>query len=254
MEIVAKQGSVSNANAYDQNQPASQSKNNLEEIAKFNDIVMFSEQSLMQNQVDDLYQQLDAVYLSRISNADKKSLESAYAQLDQIFKTSQPSELQDKQAEKLFAQIDQIFTTAQAALTGTDKQRIEVLNDKIDGLFEDIETDSLEDVPDELLIELDPLELELDNILSSTLTGEQKKELSTLHSQIGRLFDQNERSEQDNKVIEAAFDKIDGILNRSYDALTDADKQRVQLLESNIDDVFDAMEQHSEQVSGYYSV
>lgn len=269
MEIVAKQNSVSNANAYDQNQPAVSAKNNLDDVAKFNDIVIFSQQTLMQSQVDDLYQQLDSVYLSRLSKADKKSLETAYAQLDQIFQTTQPSELQDQQAEKLFAQIDQVFTTAEAALTAADKHQIETLNDKLDGLFADfkvessevdslevdsLEVDSLEDVPVELLIELDPLELELDKILSSNLSSEQKKELNTLHGQIGRLFDQNERAEQGNKAIEAAFDKIDGILNRSFEALPDADKQRVKLLESNIEDVFDAMAQHREEISGYYPV
>ena len=264
MEIVAKQNSVSNANAYDQNQADVPGKNSLDDIAKFNDIVMFSPQTLMQNQVDDLYQQLDAVYLSRISKADKKSLETAYAQLDQIFQTTQPSELQDKQAEKLFAQIDQVFTTAEAALTAADKHQIETLNDKLDGLFADfkvessevdsLEVNSLEDVPDELLIELDPLELELDKILSSNLSSEQKKELNTLHGQIGRLFDHHEREEQGNKAIEAAFDKIDEILNRSFEALPYADKQRVKLLESNIDDVFDAMAKHREEMSGFYPV
>jgi hypothetical protein len=257
MEIATNQTSI---NSYSQETTVIQATSSTGEanrntgVEDFNDIVMFSEQSLMQGKADELMDKLDAIYLSHVSAKDKKSLEKAYTELDDIFKSEQTTPAQDKLANKLFEKIDAIFTQAESTLTDEDKKRIDVLNQKIDILFEADDGDLFDDVSEQTLAALDPLEKELDDILSSTLTAEQKKELSTLHKQVGQLFDQSGLSDKEDKAIDAAFGKIDDILNKSFEALSDSDKQRVGSLEEQIDEVFNTIEQQSSPLAGYYSV
>ena len=220
----------------------------------FTDIAMFSRQSLMQSKADELLDKLDSVYLSHVSAKDKKSLEKAYAQLDEIFQSEQTTPTQDRQADKLFEKIGDIFIQAESTLTDNDKQRIDTLNQKIDQLFYGADAEQFDDISDQTLATLEPLEQALDDVLYSTLTAQQKKELNGLHQQIGQLFNLNEHTVKDDKTITAAFDKIDAILNKSFEALSDTDKQRVQILEGQIDNVFNTINQQKISSMGYYSV
>lgn len=113
-------------------------------IGQFNDIVMFCEQSLLQNQLDDLSNQVDLIYSSHLSASDKKTLEQSYAQLDALFQNGQPEQAQDKQAAQLFAKIDVLFDESDGdtideapdELCTSDKNRVQSLESQIDSIFD----------------------------------------------------------------------------------------------------------------------
>lgn len=257
MDIVAKQN---NLNAYTQHQPmqslAATDNSSTSSLTqrKPGDIVLISEQSKIQNNIDGLYEQVDKIYMSHISASDKKSLENAYAELDKLFQSGQSTAADDKRAEQLFNQVDKIFNLAEAKLNPQEKQKIDALNSQIDSLFDDYEGDIFDELPDDLLRTIEPLEDELDKILSSRLSAEQKDKLEGLHNEIAKLFDKSDLTDKDEKAIEKAFDKIDGIMNKSFDNLTAEQKQRVEALEGQIDGLFGAIEQQSDVLEGYYSV
>lgn len=257
MDIVSKQNfngyAQANLNVQQNTGPGKTADSQIQQI-DLSDTVQFSDQSMIHNQIDDLYSQVDGIYMSHVSAADKKTLEKAYAELDKLYQSGQTTEAQDKRAEELFGQIDKIFSSAEAKLSPEDKKKVDALNEKIDVLFEQYDEDYFEELPDELLAELEPLEQELDQILTSKLSKEQKDKLDGLHAQIGKLFERTEHSEADEKAIEKAFDKIDNIMNKSFQALSDEDKQRVNQLESQIDGLFEVVSGQGGQPSGYYPV
>lgn len=258
MDIVSKQ---SDLNAYLQSgtqlniNPATvKGEDLLQQPLAATDAVRLSEESFMYQKLDDLYDQVDSIYLSHVSAADKKMLEKAYAELDALYQSDKSSDVQNQRADALFVQIDNIFNAASAHLSEDERQRIDQLNEKIDVLFEQYEDETFAELPDDVYAALEPLEKELDGILNSKLSAQQKDKLNELHQKIGRLFDQSAHSEDDEQAIEAAFDKIDGIMNKSFAALSKEDKGRVEALENQIERLYDSLSGATEQLGGYYPV
>lgn len=216
--------------------------------------LMRRERANLHSKADDMFAQLDAIYLSHVDESDKQVLKQAYQQLECLQYHGVTSAEQDHQANLLFVQIDQIYCKAEASLTQQQKSMIDALDGKIDCLMDDFDLDMLDQLSDDSFLQLDPLEHELESLLTTNLCTEQQNDLAVLQQYVVAWFEDLDHSGHDDKKLREAFDNIDKLLNKSYDALADDVKKRVQTLARNIDDVYRLIDQQSAVLSGYYTV
>lgn len=214
-------------------------------------LLMRSERANVQSKADDMFAQLDAIYLSHVDESDKQVLKQAYQQLERIEYHGVTSAAQDHQANLLFGQIDQIYCKAEASLTAQQESTINTLDSRIDVLMDNFELDMLDQLSDERFLQLDPLEHELERLLTANLCVEQQNDLATQQQWITTWFEDLDHCANDDKKLLEVFDNIDKLLNKSYDALADDVKKRVQTLARQIDDAYRLIDQQSVVLSGY---
>jgi len=192
--------------------------------------------------IDSLFNQADFIYQSHITSTQQKALNESYSKLDELFSKNSPSALEQKSAAALFDKIDQIFEQAENQLTSTEKEELSTIDSKLDELLgtEDIELEG------GFSEEIDALFQQSDNLLTSKLSTYQKKQLADLNQQLNLLFESNDIQSD---VIDSLFDKIDSILNKGYDKLSDEDKNKFDEINVEIDDLFLQQEKHEVEIS-----
>ena len=230
--------------------PASSAKVDDKNASPTGGNVNISEQSKMHVKLDNMLDEVDSIYMSKLSGSDKKALEKAYEALDKLYQSGEPNGAGAKQADKLFDKVDEILNKAEKAMTPEQKKKVDELNGKIDSLLEKYDFED-EEYAEELMAKLEPLDKELDGLIASTLSAAEKKQLAGLNKELDKLFDKSKLSDEDKKAMEASFAKIDKILDKSYNALSDDQKKRVGELEDKIDTVIDALDAHESKTTGY---
>ena len=204
------------------------------------DEVSISSQGNTYQKIDSLFNQADAIYQSHIPPKQLKLLNESYAQLDELFSKSSPSELEQKNADVLFDKIDQVFEQAEKQLTPAEKEQLVAINAKLDEL---LGTEDLQ-LEDEFSEKIDKLFQQSDDLLNSKLTTEQKKTLDGLNQQLNSLF---EKSDVDDEAAESIFDKIDKILNQGYEKLSNNEKDKLDNYDIEINELITQLEQGSDE-------
>ncbi|NQZ22921.1 MAG: hypothetical protein HRT53_12800 [Colwellia sp.] len=204
------------------------------------DEVSISSQGNTYQKIDSLFNQADAIYQSHIPPKQLKLLNESYAQLDELFSKSSPSELEQKNTDVLFDKIDQVFEQAEKQLTPAEKEQLVAINAKLDELLgtEDLQQE------DEFSEKIDKLFQQSDDLLNSKLTTEQKKTLDGLNQQLNSLF---EKSDVDDEAAESIFDKIDKILNQGYEKLSNDEKDKLDNYDIEINELITQLEQGSDE-------
>lgn len=83
--------------------------------------------------------------------------------------------------------------------------------------------------------ELDQTSMEIDQILSSHLSTEQKKELSSIYQKLDKAFDSDDGSAHSERKIENLFEQAHKILETSVDKLSATETQKVDTLINKMD-------------------
>ncbi len=200
------------------------------------DEVSISSQGSTYQKIDSLFNQADAIYQSHIPPKQLELLNESYAQLDELFSKSSPSDLEQKNADVLFDKIDHIFEQAEKQLTLPEKEQLVAINTKLDEL---LGTEELQ-LEDDFNEKIDTLFQQSDDLLNSKLTTEQKKTLDDLNKQLNSLFEKNNLNDE---AAEGIFDKIDNILNQGYEKLSNDEKNKLNNYDTNIDELFSQLDQ-----------
>ncbi|SFD00059.1 hypothetical protein [Pseudoalteromonas denitrificans] len=218
--------------------------NNVKSIA---DKPNISEAGKVTQQIDSLFDKVDNIYMTHLSSEQKKELDTSYKKLDELFEKQELSPAQDKTINALFDKIDEIFTSAEKSLTPKEQETLANLDLKINDLLE-VENKGFETQINE---ELDGLFSQREGLLTSKLSSQQKNELKGLNESLNALFDNldsDENTQQANKL----FEKIDNILQSSYNTLSEDDKNKVDQLDQNINNLFEELDQNFEDSLTYY--
>jgi len=118
-----------------------------------------------------------------------------------------------------------------------EEEQLETINTKLDELLgaEDIQ---LGDIMNE---DIDKLFQQSENLLTSKLTTQQKKSLDELNQQLSSLYEKNKI---DDEGVENIFSKIDSIIGQGYEKLTNNEKDKLDNLDSQIDELFTELDQN----------
>jgi 5'-3' exonuclease len=155
--------------------------------------------------------------------------------LSDIFSNEQT--VNDKSVEKIFNKIDNIFTEAESSLTTKEQENLASIEIKIDELLEKENS-----FFDKNLNELDNLFTQRDEVLTSTLNSKQKDQLKQLNESLNNIykaFDNSPVHQESDKQVELLFNKIDSILNASFEQLSEKDKEKVNQYDNDIDTLLD---------------
>lgn len=224
------------------NQTNNQDIKPVNQVTHANDTLNISDLGKVTQEIDSLFDKVDNIYMTHLSADQKKELETSYQQLDTLFESEQPTEAQDKKINALFDKIDSIFTSAEKSLTPDEQDTLSKLESKIDNLLE-IENEGFESQINE---ELDFAFKQRDDLLTSKLSSQQKNELTSLNESLNALFD-NLTNDGNNDKANKLFEKIDNILQSSYNKLSDSDKNKVDALDNNINNLYQDLEQTIEE-------
>lgn len=200
------------------------------------DEVSISSLGSINQKIDSLFTQADAIYQSHITPNQQKALNESYTKLDELFSNSSPSDHQQKNADILFSKIEQIFTQAEKQLTSSEKEQLAVIDSQLDELLgkEDMQLEYIFNEDVEKLFQ------QSEDLLTSKLSAEQKKSLDDLNNQLNSLF---EKSNVEDETVDKLFDKIDNILNISFDKLSSNEKYKFDNYNQEIDELFKLREQ-----------
>jgi hypothetical protein len=215
--------------------------NSLHETNSAIDEISISPQGKSHQKTDALFSQADAIYQAHITPKQQKLLNESYVQLDELFRQSAPSELEQKNANALFDKIDQVFEQAEKQLTPLEQEQLAAINIKLDDL---LGTEELQ-LEDDFSEKVDKLFQQSEDLLSSKLTTEQKKTLDGLNQQLNSLFEQNN---VDDEAAEGLFDKIDNILNQGYEKLSNDEKNKLDNYYVEIDELFTQFDQEYTEI------
>jgi len=194
--------------------------------------------------IDSLFDQADAIYQPHITPNQQKVLNESYEQLDQLYSKSSPSDVEQKTADALFDKIDKIFEQAEKKLTPLEEEQLKGINSKLDELLGE-EGFQLEDMMNE---DIDKLFQQSEDLLTSKLTTKQKKSLEDLNQQLSSLFEKNK---VDDKNVDKLFEKIDSIITQGYENLSSNEKDQLDILDTELDELFDQLD--DEEVDRYPS-
>jgi tRNA C32,U32 (ribose-2'-O)-methylase TrmJ len=205
------------------------------------DEISISSQGMNNQKIDSLFDKADAIYQSHITPAQQKSLNESYAQLDELYSKSSPSDQEQKNADAIFDKIDKIFEQAEKKLTPLEKEQLETINTKLDELLgaEDIQ---LENGFSE---EIEQLFQKSNDLLTSKISTQQKKSVDELNQQLNSLFEKNNINDDVNNL----FDKINNILTQGYDKLSNDEKNKLEDYDVEIDELFDQIDEEYNEVS-----
>lgn len=89
--------------------------------------------------------------------------------------------------------------------------------------------------PGRLTQELDQTSMEIDQILSSHLSTEQKKELNNIYQKLDKAFESDDGSANAEHKIENLFEQAHKILETSVDKLSTSEKKQVDTLINKMD-------------------
>jgi len=226
--------------------PPEQSPKTNNPVSLSTDTLNISDLGKVTQEIDSLFDKVDNIYMTHLSADQKKELEASYQQLDSLFESEQPNDAQEKQINAIFEKIDNIFTAAEKSLTPDEQEALSKLENKIDNLLE-IENEGFENQINE---ELDTAFKQRDELLTSKLTAQQKSELTSLNESLNTLFDnlsEDDNTEKANKL----FEKIDNILQSSYNKLSEEDKSTVNEIDNNINNLFQELEDNLDEAIIY---
>ncbi|MBU2968548.1 hypothetical protein KO527_04135 [Pseudoalteromonas sp. C2R02] len=224
------------------NQTNNQDIKPVNQVTHTNDTLKISDLGKVTQEIDSLFDKVDNIYMTHLSAEQKQELETSYQQLDTLFESKQPNEAQDKKINALFEKIDSIFTSAEKSLSPNEQDTLSKLESKIDNLLE-IENEGFGSQINE---DLDSAFKQRDELLTSKLSSQQKNDLKSLNESLNALFD-NLTNDENNDKANKLFEKIDNILQSSYNKLSESDKNKVDELDSNINNLFQDLEQTIEE-------
>lgn len=224
------------------NQTNNQDIKPVNQVTHTNDTLTISDLGKVTQEIDSLFDKVDNIYMTHLSAEQKQELETSYQQLDTLFESKQPNEAQDKKINALFEKIDSIFTSAEKSLSPNEQDTLSKLESKIDNLLE-IENEGFGSQINE---DLDSAFKQRDELLTSKLSSQQKNDLKSLNESLNALFD-NLTNDENNDKANKLFEKIDNILQSSYNKLSESNKNKVDELDSNINNLFQDLEQTIEE-------
>lgn len=196
--------------------------------------VSISNLGMLSNEIDNVFDQMDNIYTSKLSQQQKSALESYYKELDQMFEKQSFSHEGEAKVDELFDKIDALYSQSEQQFTAQDWQALDKLNNKADHLID--REDSLFERLDD---QAQALESEQEDLLVSQLSSKEKQQLADYHQQLNSLF--NATKDNDEASINKIFDKIDSILNAGFEKLSDDEKKQFKTLEEKLDGLYSAL-------------
>ena len=212
-------------------------KNQLNASPINQDNISLSELGKVSQKIDALFEEVDKIYMTQLSADQKQLLEESYSKLGSIFNKNLSDSEFEKKANAVFAKIDDIFAGAERKLSQEEKEKLNALNEQIDSLLS-IEEEHFEQ---QMSNEVDIALQQRDELLISNLSANQKNELKSLNESLAMLFEDSGFTNADE--VNKIFDKIDGILDASFYQLSEANRNKVNQLDSEIDHLFNEMYQ-----------
>lgn len=184
----------------------------------------------MAKNIDDLFEQMDQIYMSKLTDQQKSDIKDYYRQVDELFEEEQLTLAGEKKLEALFTNIDNIYQLSEQKFTAQDWQSLETLDQKAEQLIA---------VEDDLFSQLDE---ELSNIeerqydlIASQLSNKETNQLANYHDQIERLFNAtNVLSDNKNQKLTELFSKIESIWHSGFEKLSKEQKQTYNKFEDKL--------------------
>ena len=187
--------------------------------------------------IDDLFSKVDDIYMSHLSKAQQTEIQDKYKALDDIFNSSDPSEVALHNADKIFNRIDELFSHAESSLTDADYKKLDGIDKKLATLF-DKETSIEEGVFEKI----DTLSEQQDAVIVSSLNGKQKEALSSLNKSLSDLFEKQDLTKEQTQKVNQLFDSIDNILNKAFDNLSEKEKEKIVSMDEAINKLYEKLE------------
>ena len=198
--------------------------------------VQISEDAKINQQIDDLFNQVDEIFMSHLTPQQKAELKQSYKKLDEIFAHSGANAPISKAEEKIFDRIDNIFIEAEKSLSKEDLDKLNKLDDSINQLF------GQEQLPDDKFFEqLDALENDQTSLLMTSLSKKQKDEIDSLNKTLEAIFKQQNMSKEDEEKVDKLFAGINSILNQGYNNLSQQNKDKVDALNESVETLYQGL-------------
>ena len=101
--------------------------------------IYVSSQGKLSQEIDAASDKIDDILLGHVTPTQKDKLNDIYQQLDKIFEKEQLTEKEEKSADALFEQVDNILESSVNKLTSTERETVDKLVSKMDGLITQLE-------------------------------------------------------------------------------------------------------------------
>ena len=115
-------------------------------IINSNNISLSTEGKLSQ-EIDTASDKIDDILLRHVTPAQKDKLDDIYQQLDQLFEKDPLTEQEEKSAEALFEQVHNILESSVNKLTSAERETVDQLANKMDGLITQLEQSDISRSP-----------------------------------------------------------------------------------------------------------
>ncbi|NQZ83168.1 MAG: hypothetical protein HRT52_19350 [Colwellia sp.] len=106
-----------------------------------------STEGKLSQEIDAASQKIDDILLGHVTPAQKSKLNDIYQQLDQIFEKGQLTKQEEKSADALFEQVHNILESSVTKLTNSERETVENLANKMDGLIGKLDKSGFGDSP-----------------------------------------------------------------------------------------------------------
>jgi len=189
-------------------------------------------------EIDDLFEQMDQIYMSKLTNQQQSDIKAYYQQVDDLFDKENLTPAGEEKLDELLTNIDNIYQLSEQKFTEQDWKSLDALDQKADRLIE--AEDEYFDKLDQELIEIEEKQYAL---ISSQLSNKETTQLASYHAQIESLFDAtNDLSDTKNQHLGELFSKIENILHSGFEKLSEEQKQaynNFELKMSHLSDKYD---------------
>jgi len=141
-EVVTNKPAVIEQNSNAQEIKRSTEKNNLDDInteVPASNNVYVSTQGKLSQEIDAASDKIDDILLSHVTPAQEDKLNDIYQQLDKIFEKEELTEKEEKSANDLFEQVHNILDSSVNKLTSSERETVDKLVSKMDGLITQLE-------------------------------------------------------------------------------------------------------------------
>lgn len=139
--------------------------------------VTLSTEGILSQEIDDVSEKIDDILLRHVTPEQKNKLNDIYQQLDQIFEKDQLTAQEEKSADALFEQVHNILESSISKLTSTERESVDKLENKMDGLIEKLDTTNAGHSQNNTSLQTQSGNVD---IQSSSLSNEKQKSINAL--------------------------------------------------------------------------
>ncbi|NQZ22787.1 MAG: hypothetical protein HRT53_12105 [Colwellia sp.] len=101
--------------------------------------ITLSTEAKLSQEINTVSDKIDDILLGHVTPAQKDKLNDIYQQLDQLFEKDQLTAQEEKSADALFEQVHNILESSVNKLTNAERETVDKLADKMDGLITQLE-------------------------------------------------------------------------------------------------------------------